>query len=383
MTKRPKKIRIAFIGGGTGGHIFPLIAVKEALAQEIADRGFDPIIRYFGNPGVFRRNLEDAGIRVSWVPSSKFRRYFDPRNLLDVFNFVLGFIVSLWKLFWFMPHACFSKGGPGALAITAACGFYTIPIVVHESDAVPGVTNLLTSKIARLVQLAFASARDYFPSAQEVHVVGAPVREEIIKPGEPRAAKIEFALSADIPVVLFLGGSQGAEKINSFILEHAEHLLARFQILHQVGRLNFAEYANQFNFLNKKLDPILIARYKFVPFFDKNIKSAYDAADVIVARSGSGTLFEIAANRKPAVLVPLPGSANNHQVKNAYEYERSGAGIVIEEENLLPGVLIDAIQKILDNTGIQEHMAAAADKFFVPGSARMIADDIVQKILKI
>ena len=129
-----KKLRILFTGGGTGGHIYPIIAVAQKMQTWALRNGFQPDFRYFGQPGDYRHVLANSGIRISSTLSSKLRRYASILNLWDFFKFFLGFFQSLWKLYWFMPDAVFSKGGPGALAVLAACRFYFVPIAIHESD---------------------------------------------------------------------------------------------------------------------------------------------------------------------------------------------------------------------------------------------------------
>lgn len=379
MAKRPKKIRILLTGGGTGGHIYPLAAVARQLDKLLVQGGYDPDIRYFGDPGNFKDYLTGRGIRVVRITSSKMRRYFDIQNFFDFFRFFIGFFQSLWKIYWFMPNAAFSKGGPGALAVVKACAFYTIPLVIHESDAVPGLTNKLSESSARVIDLAFASAGKFFKQKKPTHVVGNPVREEIEASVNIDLLKSDLGFDPKEPVVLFIGGSQGAEKINSFVMENFSALTQKFQVLHQVGVKNYSEYKQEFNLISKKFPPELLRRYVFVPYFDKDIGRAYASADVVIARSG-GTVFELAALGKPSILIPLPESANDHQLQNAYEYARTGAAIVIEEENLLPNLVITEIERILANGGEYERMSAAAKKFFIPNSAELIANDIIQLI---
>ncbi len=380
MAKIPKKIRVVLVGGGTAGHIYPLIAVSRALRRSISGFGAASDIRFFGDPGIWSDELEAANIRISRIPASKWRRYFDVQNFFDIFKFFFGLKMSLLKMYFFMPHLCFSKGGPGALAPLSAARFYAVPIVIHESDAIPGITNRITGRFARRIELAFTPAGSYFPRGA-INVVGNPVREEFLGAGEPRAARAEFDFNDGIPVLLFLGGSQGAEALNEFVLKNIRALTENFQILHQVGFRNFDEYRNRYLFLTKGHDDRLKERYRFFPYFGKNMRSAYDAADLVVARAGAGTIFELAALKKPSILVPLPESANNHQVENAYTYARTGATIVLEEENFLPSILFGAVQKILRDEKSRAAMGEAAGKFYIPDAAEKISEDILSVLL--
>ncbi|HEY4475634.1 MAG TPA: UDP-N-acetylglucosamine--N-acetylmuramyl-(pentapeptide) pyrophosphoryl-undecaprenol N-acetylglucosamine transferase [Candidatus Paceibacterota bacterium] len=382
MPKRPKRIRILLTGGGTGGHIYPLVAVAEELNKQVNARGFDADIRYFGDAGDFKNQIESRGIKIAKITPSKLRRYFDLQNFLDIFRFIFGVIQSLWKIFWFMPHVAFSKGGPGSLAVISACRFYFVPLVIHESDAIPGITNRISAKAARLIELAFVAAKDYFPAKKPMHLVGNPVREEITRGDSDPIVKGEFGFDPQKPVIFFIGGSQGAEKLNEFVFENIETLTQKYQVIHQIGPKNFTSYANEFNSTYKNRLEDLKKRYVFAPYFENNLNKVYGASDLIVARAGSGLIFEAAALGKPAILVPLPESANNHQVANAYEYEKTGAALVVEQENLLPGVLIAEIEKILKSGELYKKMSEAAKKFYIPDSAQMIANNILGLILK-
>ena len=378
-----RKICIALTGGGTAGHIYPLAVVGKTVKQIAEEKGFEVDIRFFGDPGPYAVEFESAGITVSHITASKWRRYFDFENILDIFKFFRGVIQSLWKLYFFMPHLCFSKGGPGALSVLAAARFYAIPIVIHESDAVPGLTNKISAKSARLIELAFPSAAGHLGVKTPMHVVGNPIRPNIVVEPDARAAKIEFGFNPEEPLVLVIGGSQGAERMNNFVLENLEMLTKKFQILHQTGIKNFSGYQNQFQFQTRGKEGSWNNRYKFIPYFGDNMKRAYEAADLVISRAGSGSIFELAALGKPAILVPFPESANNHQLQNAYEYERAGGALVLEEENFLPALVSTTVEHILGDKDKLKAMSDAAKKFAIPNSHELIAEDILRLILKI
>lgn len=280
----------------------------------------------------------------------------------------------------FMPDICFSKGGPGSLSVTYVCRFYFIPIVIHESDAVPGLANRLSARKARLVELAFESSKDYLKTAAEINLVGNPVRQEVLRAESLTDVEYEFGFSPKEPVILFIGGSQGASKLNEFVFENLQKLIESFQVLHQVGWNNFPEYKREFDFLYKDASSYLRSRYYFVPYFEKNIGSAYQGADIVVARAGANSIFELAALGKPSILIPLPESANNHQIENAYQYERKGAALVIEEENLLGSLLINEVNKLLTDKDRYELMSQAARNFYIPDTAQKIAQDVLKII---
>ncbi|MDP3901384.1 MAG: UDP-N-acetylglucosamine--N-acetylmuramyl-(pentapeptide) pyrophosphoryl-undecaprenol N-acetylglucosamine transferase [bacterium] len=365
--------RILLTGGGTGGHIYPLVAVAQKLPL-----GSD--LRYFGDPEEFREYLQQSGIKIYKIASSKWRRYFSIQNFIDIFKFLWSLTQGLWKIFWFMPDVAFSKGGPGALAISLVCRFYRIPLVIHESDTTPGLTNKLSAGGARKIDLAFAEAHKHFANFKkaEINIVGQPIRAELLSEESGSEAKKSFGFEPSTSLVLVMGGSQGAETINDFILNNLANLLNKFQILHIVGPKNHPEYKREFDFVSQKMDKSLLKRYRYEVYLTDNLRSAYDASDIIISRAGSGSIFEIAAKGKPSVIIPLPTSANNHQEKNAYAYVESGAAIMIEEENLLENLFINEVSKILSDNNTYSKMSAAANSFYKTDAAEKIASDIME-----
>ncbi len=371
------KTHILLIGGGTGGHIFPLISVAQKLKELGSEKQFELDIRYFGDPGSYDSILAENSIRVSRVVSSKLRRYVSALNILDFFKFFWGFIQALFKLYFFMPEVVFSKSGPGVLPIIYAARWYRIPLVIHESDAIPGLTNKISAKHAAIVELAFQHAKQYFPKNEQVNVVGLPVRPQVINQQSAAECRRILGLADDRPVLFIVGGSQGAQILNDFVLANTETLLTQFEVVHQIGRENFDQHVKEFAFVTKFIKPELIARYRPFAFLsDEQMAAAFGAADIVISRAGS-SIFEIAANGKPALLVPIASSANNHQFENAYAYALCGAGIIIEEPNLLPGLVFNQLQKIIDNDDLRSSMVQQAKQFYKPEASDQIAKDIL------
>lgn len=371
-------LRILFTGGGTGGHIYPILAVAEELQNWSAQNGEKIDLRYLGVPGQYQGILEKNGIRVSKILSSKLRRYFDLRNILDFPKFILSFFQAVWKVLWIMPDVLFSKGGPGALPIVLACRFYRVPVIIHESDATAGLVNRASSRYAKRIGVSFNSSISLFSG--NVAVIGNPVRpflfeEEISK----ESAKRIFGLNEEKPVILILGGSQGSTRINDFFLDIITELIKDFQVIHQTGWNNFEETKNELNVISEKLSEEEKRRYKLIAYLgEKDLKDAYSAADIIVSRAGSGSIFEIAALGKPSILIPLPEAASNHQVLNAYEYAKSGATIVTEEGNLTPNIFLNQLKKLFSDPEILRKMGEAAQKFSKPQAAKIIAEAILE-----
>ena len=366
--------RILLTGGGTGGHIYPLIAVAEELYY-LANQKQEIEIRYFGPTSNLEKEFAVIGIKTERIASSKWRRYSSLKNFIDIPKFILSFFQALWKVFWFMPDITFSKGGTGSLAVVLASRFYLIPVIIHESDSVPGLTNLLAARFAQKIFISFKKAAQYFP-AEKTILVGNPIRRHILENiPDSETAKKGFGFNPAEPVILVLGGSQGAVRINNFILDNLEEILKNFQIIHQTGPANFEEIKKESDFLLKTLGESYKGRYYLTGYLEnvKEIKNAFAATDLVLSRAGAGAIFEIAAFNKPAILIPLEEAANNHQRINAYEYTETGAAIVLEESNFKPSIFITQVQKILGDGGLKEKMSEVAKKFSQPEASQKIA----------
>jgi UDP-N-acetylglucosamine--N-acetylmuramyl-(pentapeptide) pyrophosphoryl-undecaprenol N-acetylglucosamine transferase len=379
-----EKFCIAFTGGGSGGHIYPILAVAEAL-QAKCDQLRAPVeFSYLGPKDAYSALLSQRGIPIYPIASGKMRRYFSLQNFLDGPKFIIGFFQALWKLYFIMPDVVFSKGGTGALPVVVAAWFYRIPIAIHDSDAQPGLTNITSGRFATRVFLSFARAAAFF-RADKVEVTGSPLRAELLGERVSReAAKEIMGFDKTQPLVLIIGGSQGAQRINEFVLANLPQFIGMTSVLHQTGAGNFAEV--------EKLSKVALANapitYRYVPvgYFGGggaggDMVTALTAADVVVARSGS-SVCEFAAFGLPAILIPLSESANDHQRVDAYEFAATGAAIVIEEENLLPGIFFSQLTSVLVNADLRATMSAASSAFFIPGAADKIADELMKMSAK-
>ncbi|MDO8601782.1 MAG: UDP-N-acetylglucosamine--N-acetylmuramyl-(pentapeptide) pyrophosphoryl-undecaprenol N-acetylglucosamine transferase [bacterium] len=371
-------LRVLLAGGGTGGHIYPLVIIKEKIQEYCEEHDINLDARYFGNPGTFETYLNNHGIKVIRVASSKMRRYFSLLNILDFFKFFWGLFSAIIKMFWFMPDVVFSKGGPGALSVIYAARFYRVPVVIHESDATAGITSRASAKHAEIIEVAFEEAIKDFPSDRQIRVVGGLVRDSLTIDESKATSRLAMGMPTGKPVILILGGSQGAQSLNYFVLENSEELLKNFAIIHQVGQGNYLQFKAEYDFMSRNHTDDLHANYRMHPYLDDNeMATALNAADVVVCRSGS-QIFELAALGKPSILIPLPSSANDHQRENAYAYSKSGAAVVIEEENLLSGVFITQVKKIVGDEKMLERMSQSARTFYRATAAEMVAKDVIE-----
>ena len=208
-------------------------------------------------------------------------------------------------------------------------------------------------------------------------VVGNPIRKDILT-GSKEEAKRLFNLKGTKPLLLLLGGSQGAQRINDMLLIILDEALKSYEIIHQTGEKNFSQ-------VKAEADVVVAKERK--PFYhpvaflkETELRHAYAASDLIISRAGSGSVFEIAALGKPSILIPLPEAAQNHQIENAYAYQRTGACIVLEKNNLTPHFFLERVQSLFANKAELEKMARAAKNFAKPEAGRVIAKYIIESL---
>jgi UDP-N-acetylglucosamine--N-acetylmuramyl-(pentapeptide) pyrophosphoryl-undecaprenol N-acetylglucosamine transferase len=318
--------------------------------------------------------LFENGLSYEEVNTGKMRLYSSFRSLLlnfmDVFRIFLGILNAIYKMFTIYPDVVFGKGGYASFPTIFAARILRIPVVIHESDSAPGRVNKWAGHFAKKVAVSFIEAADYFPKSK-VAWTGQPIRTEIESPAQKKEASNYFKLENDIPVILVLGGSQGAELINNTILDALPRLLEKYQVIHQTG-------VNNFKIVNSRIEAIISGnphklRYMSMPFLNPlSMKMAAGVATIVISRAGS-MLFEIASWGVPSILVPITNTNGDHQKKNAFNYARAGACSVIEEMNMTANILSSEIERITEDKAGCELMAQNAKAFGKHDAAMKIA----------
>lgn len=372
-------MRILFTGGGTGGHIFPIIAVARQFKKIYTDNSNENKLEMFflGSGGLSEKVLGKEGITVKTILAGKLRRYFSFKTLFDLIKIPFGFFKSLFYLYIWMPDVIFSKGGYDSFPVVLVGWLYNIPILIHESDTVPGLANRLSSKLSKRIGVSFNSAEKYFPQ-KKTALIGNPIRSEVVEKcilnnqEEKQRIKGDYKIISQKPVILVLGGSQGAEKINHLILLTLPQLLEKYEIIHQCGENNY-EYV--------KARSTQSENYHLFSFLDEEqMSNVYSISDFIISRAGAGSICEIAICGKPSILIPLPKSGGDHQRQNAMIYSQSGSGVVLEELNLTPNLLLNEISKILNNDELYRQMSNNAKNFSRPEAAEKIVKELIELI---
>ncbi|MEK7659118.1 MAG: UDP-N-acetylglucosamine--N-acetylmuramyl-(pentapeptide) pyrophosphoryl-undecaprenol N-acetylglucosamine transferase [Patescibacteria group bacterium] len=370
--------RILLVGGGTGGHIYPLIAVSRELQKMAGEKGINLKLMAVADSNSWRSEFESQGIRFKKILAPKLRRVEGGRlNFFAFLTIPFALIQALWILFVFMPNLVFSKGGFVSFIPACVAMIYFIPVFIHESDSVPGLVNRFSAKFAKKVFISFENSARYF-SVQKTVLSGNPVRESLFNGNKAEAAGF-FNLDSGKKTILFLAGSQGAVFINNLLIDSLVQLVKDFQIIHQTGVNNFElvkkETDNMKNEGRSSFSESIEKNYRAYSFLnEEELKNAFAISDLVVSRSGS-SIFEIAALAKPSIVIPYPYSARNHQKENAAEFAKFGA-VVLEEENLKPHILIDQIKHLLNNSGAGEKIK----QFIKTEAAKMIAQEIMSNV---
>jgi len=368
-------MKILFAGGGTGGHIFPILAVARELKKVRAELFSQEKLEffYFGPKDTFDQAvLSDEDIKIRSILAGKIRRYFTPQalllNFIDLFKIPIGSFQAFFKIFFLSPDVIFSKGGYGSWPVVFAGWILGVPIFLHESDVTPGLANKIMSHFALIVFVSFPKT-EYFPPAKTI-LSGNPIRKEILE-GSKQEAWLRFQLSREKPTILILGGSQGAQRINDLILEILPEIVEKYEIIHQCGEKNFHQVGAE---ANAVISEEQLKYYHLFPFLDEiELSHAYQWADLVVSRAGSSIIFEIAAIGKPSILIPIPEAAQNHQSRNAYTFAQEERAVVIEEANLTPHFFLNRVHYLFSHPREMAEMAKRAKEFAQPQAAQVIA----------
>jgi UDP-N-acetylglucosamine--N-acetylmuramyl-(pentapeptide) pyrophosphoryl-undecaprenol N-acetylglucosamine transferase len=375
-----KKIKIVITGGGTGGHIFPLVAFVRFARKFFEELNFVPVFYYLGPVNEFvKKAFQREGVKIFSVFSGKIRRYITFSsvflNFLDFFKILFGFFQSLFLLFFIWPKFIFSKGGFGSFPVCLAGKIFGRKIFLHESDFVLGLANKILAKFSKIVFVSFKET-EVIPPTKKVFV-GNIVRKEILE-GDKERAKKKFSLIGDKKIILILGGSQGAQRINERIFESINLFLENFELIHQVGPKNIAQAKTLAEFLIK---PELKKYYHPFGFLEEeDLADALSVSDLVISRAGAGAIFEIALVGKPSILIPLKESAQNHQLHNAYAFARSGACIVIEEENFTSRFLFEIVESLFSDEKKLKEMENCAKNFAPKNTLELILKEIFRLI---
>lgn len=365
-------MRLLLTGGGTGGHIFPLITVQRQL-KKIAEEKGEVLESYYLGPDDFaRQEMTRAGINFSEIAAGKFRRYLSLLTFRDLFFVPIGIIQALFKVWLIMPDVIFSKGGYGSVPAVIAGWLYRVPIISHESDTVVGIANRFNMGFSTRIAVSWPETLQGLYKNRTT-LVGNIVRERVSEQGKKEAIK-NLGLDGERKIIFVTGGSQGAAALNDIVLDVLRELLDVYEVIHQCGKKNLASVAAEAKtvMINDR------EKYYHLRGFleEKEMFSALAAADLVIGRAGATSIAEIAAAGKPSILVPIPDSAGDHQTQNAYSYARLGTAVVLEQDNLTPNLFLEKIRYLLSREDLLQTMSERAKLFHKPEAAKIIAEEL-------
>jgi UDP-N-acetylglucosamine--N-acetylmuramyl-(pentapeptide) pyrophosphoryl-undecaprenol N-acetylglucosamine transferase len=351
-------MKVMIAGGGTGGHVYPGIAVAEELTESRRDA---EVVFVGSKRGLEAQAVPEAGFRIRYIWSRGFPRRAWWRWPAAIVSNAVGFVQALWLVATERPDAVLGAGGYVSAPVSVAAWLLGRPVLIQEQNSVPGLTNRLLSSIASEVHLSFVEARSYFRRKDHLKVSGNPVRKHILS-GDRTAAIREFGLVPGKPIVFIFGGSLGAHRINEAALEAMRRLKGRVEVqfILQTGRQDFERVKETVE--TEQLPA------RVMPFL-RRIHMAYAAADLVVCRSGAMTLAEIAACGTPAILIPYPYAAHDHQVVNASNLADRGAAAMILDRELTGERLGNEIAHWLSDRQGLSRMSSNARTFNRPDAA--------------
>ena len=315
-------VSIAFTGGGSGGHIYPGLAVASYVKKLESCRIF-----WIGSDrGMDRAIVEKAGFEFFGIPTGKLRRYFSLRNVSDVFRVCAGFLAARKILKREKPHLLFSKGGFVSVPPCAAAASLSIPVFEHESDYSPGLATRINNRFAAKIFIPYRESAAFYSGAagRKICVSGNPIRPEF-RSADPAKGRAFLGLGSGERILLVLGGSLGSREINSLVKACLPELTKYYTVVHQCGE----EHAKENTPLNQSYPS---DRYKPFAYLEEELPHVIAAAELVLCRSGAGTIWECASLHKPMVLIPLRGSATRgDQVENSRLFGEAGAAVCFTE----------------------------------------------------
>ena len=328
----PSKKGILFTGGGTAGHVTPNIALIEVLANE----NFK--IDYIGSStGIEKKLIEELNIPYYGIATGKLRRHWSFKHFIEPFKIVWGIIQSYFILGKLKPSVVFSKGGFVSFPVVLTAWLRKIPVVSHESDMTPGLANRLAFPFVRKLCINFPQTIKYFKDSSRVYVTGTPVRKALLSGDALKGFELTH-FEHNKPVIMVIGGSLGARKINETVRKALPKLLTQYQIIHVCGKGN----------LDSSLEQTI--GYKQFEFVGIELGHLFAMSDMVISRSGANALYELLTLNKPHLLIPLSKQASRgDQIHNAEHFVKQGVSHMLLEEDLTVDKLIDEVHLVLKN----------------------------------
>ena len=384
-----KTIRILVTGGGTGGHVSPALAVIQTLQEMAKSADWSPIFQYVGSRnGVEQGLVEAIGLPFVGVESGKLRRasslagMLTLKNLGDAFRVPVGIVQAWNEVRRFRPDVVLATGGYVSVPPVIAAGLLRIPVLIHEQTVQIGLANKIAARFATRIALTFEGAAAELPpqDRKKAFVTGNPVRAAIFGGDKLRAvARLGFdPAENDLPMIYVTGGALGAQSINRAVEEALPELLQFCRVVHQCGKADGDHAIAQ----RERLGETQKQRYTILPIVGAEIADIFALADLIVGRSGAGTVTEAAAVGKPALFIPLVPTGGDEQTRNAQRLVEAGAAVILPSSELGGPRLVMEVRTLLSDSVLRQKMGAAALTLATPNAARDLAAAVLALVNK-
>lgn len=364
-------IKVILSGGGTGGHIFPAVAIANAIKKIQPDAE----ILFVGALG--RMEMEKvpaAGYKIIGVPIAGLQRKFSLANLKLPFLIIKSLLATRKIINDFKPDVAVGTGGYASAPLLRAAGAKGVPYLLQEQNSFAGITNKILSKNASKICVAYQGMEKFFP-ANKLLLTGNPVRQELSRPGDLRNEGIAyFKLNAAKKTILIIGGSLGARTINDAVLKNAGLFAnANVQVLWQTGKMYYPKISEQI----KQDKPDSVFAHEFIARMDL----AYACADIVISRAGASSVSEICNLGKAAILVPSPNVAEDHQTKNAQALVNKNAAVLVTDAEAAAKLVSTALEVIADQN-LLEQLQSNAKQMAYPDAATVIAKEVLKLVSK-
>ncbi|WP_018909398.1 UDP-N-acetylglucosamine--N-acetylmuramyl-(pentapeptide) pyrophosphoryl-undecaprenol N-acetylglucosamine transferase [Salinispora arenicola] len=372
-------LRVIVTGGGTGGHTYPALTTIRTLRARLAEAGAEPDVLWVGvAQGLEARVARQEGLPFRAITTGKLRRSPNRqelwRNVTDAFRIPIGVLQAMATVLRVRPHVVLSTGGYVSVPIGLAAWLARRPLVMHEQTLTLGLANRVLALVASRVLLSHASTLGRLSKRAQARAVvtGNPVRPDMLA-GDPAAGRAAYGLEPDLPLVFVTGGAQGAVQVNTMVAEVLPDVLQRCQVLHQCGEYSLARMRQ----VAAELPTHLRDRYRVVDYIHGQLPDVLAAADIVVARSGAGTVAELTALGRPAILIPLVPTSGDEQRQTARYLAESGAARMLTGPDATGEALRAELLTLLDDAQRRHALAEAARHHGRPHAAAAAVAELI------
>ena len=354
-------MKLVITGGGTGGHTVPAVTIYDAFVERFnsqSDEQFECL--YIGSHhGIEKEVAQQKEINYHAISTGKLRRYFSFENFTDILKILKGICDAFWKIRSFKPTVVFSTGGFVSVPVVIASKLLGVPILIHEQTSSIGLANKISGYFAQKIAITFPSSKKHFPADKVVHT-GQPIRKELFS-GTRENCFNTFDLDTNRPLIYITGGSQGSHKINQAFKEILPDLLTQSNVIHQCGKTQGHNDFEDLTQFRSQLSDDLQKRYVIKDFIREELKDILNGCDLLIGRSGAGTVNESMALKVPSIFIPLAIATKNEQLQNAQLIASFGGAHIIEEKELTAKLSKEKILSLILNQSDLNQMKKSFD----------------------